>query len=203
MPELRKLIDTKIAELDVKLTLSEIHDRKQNLLVYGIPPKPNENVYETVYDICCNFMNIPRKDAMLIPMVNAHRLPTAQQSNSGSERQPPAIIIRFACMVDRDRLLYAYEHQPRKSQSQSQQPVPPGSGAPAAPTSTFSRVTIRTDLPPKMKRERGRLAAIAYNIRKNNHLSTRIKISGAQVLLQTRKIARNGQTPERWSNWSE
>ena len=58
MPELRKLIDTKIAELDVKLTLSEIHDRKQNLLVYGIPPKPNENVYETVYDICCNFMNI-------------------------------------------------------------------------------------------------------------------------------------------------
>ena len=98
LPELRNYIDEKIAELDEKLTLSEIHERKHNHLVYGIPSKPEENIHETVHD------NIPQKEAMLIPVVNAHHLPSLNQGNPDSERQPHAIIIRFACMLDRDRL---------------------------------------------------------------------------------------------------
>ena len=205
LPQLRKYIDKKITELDEKITLSEIHDRKPNLLIYGIPPKANENIYETVNDILCHFLTISKEEAKHIPLVNAHRLPPANRDDSSSERQPPAVIIRFARMIDRDRLLNAYEHRPRQQsqgQSQRQQPVPPGSSGPSAPTA-FSRVTIRTDLPPKMKRERGRLASIAYSIRKNNNLSTRIRIAGTHVLLQTRKIVRNGGTPERWTNWTE
>ena len=200
LPDLRKYIDEKIVELDDKLLLSEIHERKQNLLVYGLPSKPNENVYDTAYDVFSHFLNIPKKDAMLnIPLVNAHRLPPAQhEGSSGMERQPPAVIIRFARIVDRDRILYAFEHQPR----QREQTKSPCSSTAAAPSS-LSRVTIRTDLPPTMKRERGRLSSIAYNLRKNNGLSTRIKVIRTRVQLQTRKMVRNGGTPERWSNWSE
>ena len=163
LPQLRKYIDKKITELDEKITLSEIHDRKSNLLIYGIPPKANENIYETVHDMFGHFLTISMEEAKHIPLVNAHRLPPANRDDSSSERQPaqpPAVIIRFARMIDRDRLLNAYEHRPRQqSQSQRQQRAPAGSSGPSAPTafSPFSRVTIRTDLPPKMKRERGRL----------------------------------------------
>ena len=204
IPQMQKYIDKKIDELDEKLTLSEIHDRKQNLLVYGVPSKPNENILETVNEIFCNFLNIPRQDAMMIPLVAAHRLQKPNLGASGgspdSERQPPAIIVRFARMIDRDRLLSAYEHRPR--QPARQQPTPPGSDPTPVPPA-FDRVSIRTDLPPKMKRERGRLASLAYNLRKNNNLSTRIKVFGTHILLQTRKNVRNGGNPERWSNYSE
>ena len=187
----------------------------------------------------------------MIPIVNAHRLPQSRRDSPHSERQPPAIIVRFARIYDRDRLLHAFEHQSRRRQqptpgrsatpgaSPSDSDVsPPGSEAPGTQPSdsdtpgtqpsvreassgqapetspppvgdtpptqpAFSRVTIRTDLPPAMKRERGRLATIAYNIRRNNHLSTRITVSGTKVLLQTRKHVKTGEKPGPWSNWKE
>ena len=138
IPQMQKYIDKKIDELDEKLTLSEIHDRTQNLLVYGVPSKPNKNILETVNEIFCNFLNIPRQDAMMIPLVAAqHRLQKPNLGASGgspdSERQPPAIIVRFARMIDRDRLLSAYEHRPR--QPAHQQLTPPGSDPTPVPDS--------------------------------------------------------------------
>ena len=216
LPQLRKYVEDKLVELDEKLTLSEIHDRKQNLLVYGVPPKPNENIYETIQEIFCAYLNIPKKDAMMIPIANAHRLPPANRDTSGSGRQPPAIIVRFARMSDRDRLLHAFEHRPNPTRHQQMTPpgteTPLGSSSPSSDSpagaysvpTAFARVTIRTDLPPKMKRERGRLASIAFNIRKNNNLATRIRISGTKVFLQTRKpIKLNGGMPDQWKNWKE
>ena len=61
LPELRNYIDEKLVELDEKQTLNGIHERKQNLLVYGIPSKPEENIHETVHDIFCHFLNIPTR----------------------------------------------------------------------------------------------------------------------------------------------
>ena len=55
LPQLRDYIESKVSELNEKIILSEIHDRKPNLLVYGVPTKEKENVYETVSDICGNF----------------------------------------------------------------------------------------------------------------------------------------------------
>ena len=55
LPQLRKYIDKKITELDEKITLSEIHDRKPNLLIYGIPPAklfiPLQ--FRTQYELIC------------------------------------------------------------------------------------------------------------------------------------------------------
>lgn len=45
----------------------------------------------------------------------------------------------------------------------------------------FARVTVRTDVPPKMKCDRGRLTSIAFNIRKNNNLAISIRIFGSKV----------------------
>ena len=150
-------------------------------------------------------MNISKDEAVRIPLVNAHRLPVPSHgreftaSGSRSQPQPPAIIIRFGRMIDRERLLYGFERRPRPHQ---QRVEPTSEAEERTPPSPYSRVTIRTDLPPKMRKERGKLASTAYAIRKNDHLATRIKIAGTKVILQTRKITRNGSTPDKWTDWS-
>ena len=68
-------------------------------------------------------------------------------------------------MSDRDRVLRAFE-QPRQPRSANGN-IAAGPG---------DRITVRTDLPPKMKRERGRLASVAYKLRKTQQLKTKIVI---------------------------
>lgn len=201
LPKMRSGLDQRINELEEKIILNEIHDRKMNLLVYGLPEKSSENVYMIIRDVFAHFMNISHDDAERIPLVNAHRLPGPNREHDPTgprpqgPGQPPAIIIKFGRMIDRERLLHGFERRPR----QGQQGGDPSGGEP----SPFGRVTIRTDLPQKMKKERGRLASIAYKIRKRDGLATRIKIVGTKVLLQTRKSTRSGSTPGKWANWSE
>ena len=199
LPQMHETLSQKIRELDEKITLSEIHERKQNLLIYGVATKANENIYDTVQPLFSHFMNIPKEDVVRVPLVNIHRLPPPARTQ-GSSQQPPAIIVRFARMADRDRLLHGYENRFRQRRSDPNRNH--GNDQPPPPT-PFERVTIRTDLPPKMKRERGRLASIAYQLRKDDHLATRIKVVGTKVILQTRKPARSDGTPTNWSSWSE
>lgn len=188
--DLLKLSD----EVEEKLTLLELHQRKQNLLIYGLPKKADENIYDTVKAVLVRFFGISPEEAFRIGIINAHRLPSKRGNDRRrGDEEPDAIIVRFVHMADRDRLLHAFEHQPRdRPQSAASDKDP-----------THPRVTIRSDLPPKMKRERGKLATIAFNLRKNNNLSTRIRVSGTKVILQTRKTVKSGGPPSAWSNWSE
>ena len=192
--------------------LLELHDRKQNLLVYGVPEMKNENVYSTMYGVIANFLQIPLPEAAKTPLVNAHRLPAPKQGNPDGTAPPPRpIIVRFAFMEDRNRLLDSFErstrqrptdadHRPDQQISQQpQQNLQPTQ----APANRYDRVTIRTDLPPEMKRERGRLATLAYKIRKEKQLSTRIRINGINLYLQTRKRATSGSPQSPWINWDE
>ena len=50
-----------------------------------------------------------------------------------------------------------------------------------------SRRRILSDLPVDMKKERGRLAKAAYDIRQNEKLQTRIRDKGLEVFLEVRK----------------
>ena len=115
--------------------------------------------------------------------------------------EPNPIIIRFVHMLDRDNLISAFEHQPRQRKPSTASDDHDHGNDPKA--RKYERVTIRTDLPPKMKRERGRLASIAFNLRKDNNLSTRIRINATKVFLQTRKHVKSGETPNAWTSWSE
>ena len=259
IPEIYEKIVKEKEELDTKLTLLEIHDRKQNLLVYGVPEGKNENIYMVIQDLLRHFLNVSREEAAKVQIANAHRLPSAskrrgQQLTGERDKVPDPIIIRFVKMIDRDRLLNAFEHRPRKTpktRSESQTPArestnsePTTSTAPDVDTSAeineaidvtsdsttlgtqtdvpdasqpswrtivtsnlaetdFTRVTIRTDLPPALKRERGRLASIAYKLRRDQNVSTRLRLVGAKMTLQTRKFSRNGTQQAPWTIWKD
>ena len=205
IPKLKETIKRQEEEIENKLTQMEIHHRKQNLLVYGVPDKRNENIITTVQEILCCFLGITPEEAGKIPLVNAHRLPAPQhgkQLAGRSEPGPSPIIIRFSSMFDRDRLLQAFESQPRRQQrgaaAAAPAPTHQGNRDPA-----YARVTIRTDLPPALKRERGRLAAVAYRLRRDDKVSTRIKVIGSRVVLQTRKHTPHGLPNNPWTIWSE
>lgn len=163
--------------------------------MYGVSATPNENVFSALLPVFMNYLHISREEASKIPLVNAHRLPTPR--NNGTPRHsnrpaPACIIVRFAKMSDRDRLLQAFE-QPRDHHARERQDheAPP------------QRVAIRTDLPPSMKRERGRLAATAYTLRKKQHLATSIRVVGTRVVLLTRKQHNIGKPPAKWAEWRE
>ena len=148
-----------------------------------------------------DLLGITREQAAsTIPLVNAHRLP--RKTNAESQRvsngaSPDPIIVRFARMFDRDRVLRAFERPPPQADQR-------GAAAPTpeAPASR-RRITIRSDLPPDMKRERGRLASVAYNLRKKETLSTRILIHGTKIILQTRKKGQVTGQVAPWSTWKE
>ena len=234
LPKMMNDLNEKNKQLEEKLLLLELHDRKQNLLMYGVQEVKNENVYNTVQGVIAHFLEIPHIDASKIPLVNAHRLPAPHHSSSDKGATLPAprpIIIRFALMEDRNRLLDSFENSNRQHPPQNTRPLnqqtttnqhasdpqspmqasPPLSQpsqkphqAPRQPIANdYDRVSIRTDLPPSMKRERGRLASIAFKLRKENNLSTRIRQNGTTLYLQTRKKVANGSPKSPWSNWEE
>ncbi|XP_041481967.1 uncharacterized protein LOC121429122 [Lytechinus variegatus] len=191
LPGIERFIAKVRADFDDKLLNLEIHHRKQNLLFYGIPKQTNEDIYKTTSFALGKLLEIPVEEADQIQIINAHRLPTKRTHNGASgtpaPEAPDPIIVRFAKMYDRDRILRAFEQprQPRATDGNRRD---------------GDRVTVRTDLPPSMKRERGHLASVAYNIRRTKQLKTRIRIQGTKVLLQTK----NPNAPSsQWSTWTE
>ena len=210
IPALKEKIKRQEEEIEGRLTLMEIHNRKQNLLVYGIPDKQNEDITATVREILRYFLRINPEAARQIPLVNAHRLPTPQhikQLVGQPEPGPKPIIIRFSSMFDRDRLLRAFESQPRHQRTGTAPgTAPAASSVPAQEGNwdpAYSRVTIRSDLPPKLKRERGRLASVAYRLRREDKVSTRIRLVGSKIVLQTRTYTPGGSQNTAWATWSE
>ena len=183
-------------EMEERFLLLEMHDRKLNLLFYGVKPSPYEDPYVKAREVISSLLGITMEEAKRIHLVNAHRLPTklppeqqGRDANSGSSPpRPQPIIVRFGTMLDRDRIIKAYENPGRQRYDDE---------------SPFARMTVRSDLPAKMKRERGKLAAAAYKIRKDKEYQTRIKIVGTKIALQTRKVNKRGGTASNWTDWTE
>ena len=191
IPTIESSITQLRKDLEDQLVRQELHHRKQNLLFYGIAPAPDEDVYATATKVISGILHIPAVEAQQIHIINAHRLP--RRGNATGAAAPPAgpdpIIIRFGRMLDRDRIIRAYEREEtERARSKSTQVEP-------APT---HRISVRSDLPPVMKRERGRLSAIAYNLRKSQSLKTKIKVQGTSVILLTRE-----NKDQTWTTWSE
>lgn len=99
IPVLKVRVKWHEEEIKKRLTPLEIHYRKQHRLVYGkrtseirISPLP--------YGKCCvTSYQSPPKDARLILLVNAHRLPLPDHANSLSANrspEPKPMIIRFS-----------------------------------------------------------------------------------------------------------
>lgn len=150
-------LDSRIKAMNQKLVLLEKQDRKYNLLFYGVAEERAENLFEKIRRLCKEDLEIQADKVDNMYFAHGHRMPT--ERNEG----PKPIIVRFCSYQDRELVLsQAYKL-------------------------AGSRRRILSDLPVDMKKERGRLARIAYNIRQNEKLQTRIRDKGLNVFLEVRK----------------
>ncbi len=105
-------------------------------------------------------LGMTQERANSISIANAHRVPTRVRDNR--EKGPDAIIVRFLYYADKQYVLSL------------------------GPKLAEKRIRMLDDLPVPMKEARGSLANMAYNIRKQEKLQTRIKVDGVRVYLETR-----------------
>jgi uncharacterized protein YukE len=147
-----------LEELERKILLQEKHDRRYNLLFYGFPEQSDENLSELMKTFFKDKLEIDENHVNKMAFANLHRIPTEGKG-------PKPVIVKFISMADRDIVFSKAFH----------------------PSLRDEKKRILTDLPVVMKRERGRLARIAYDIRQEEKLKTRIQETGLSVYLEVRK----------------
>jgi hypothetical protein len=152
-------LESNIRDLQETLNYQENRSRKYNLLFYGVQKVENENTTEVITRCLEENLNIS-SDGLIIQ--NSHRIPKNPQNKYKIEA-PEAIIVKFAKMSDRNRIL----HQVSKSR------LPKG-------------MSVRTDLSNVLKKKRSELAQQAYKMRRQENVKTRIIETKNDVLLQYR-----------------
>ena len=117
---------------------------------------------DTVQNFFINDLGISEAKADEIPIANAHRVPSRSNNPQSKTKTPDAIIIRFIHYADKQFVMSnAFKLFGKK-------------------------LRILDDLPVVMKQERGRLARIAYKIRNDEKLQTRIRDVETKMVLETR-----------------
>ena len=154
--EMKEELECKVKALENKLLLQEKHDRKYNLLFYGIPEEQNEDIEDKLKNLFVDDLKLDYTRVNNMYFAHGHRIPSKTPG-------PKPIILRFSQYSDRDLVLSnAYQL-------------------------AGSRRRIIADWPVQMKNERGRLSKVAFQIRKDEKLQTRIKDKGLDVYLEVRK----------------
>lgn len=115
-------------------------------------------------------LGIEKGEADAICLVNAHRLPQRAAINDA----PPPIIAKFVYMDHRNRVLSAFEDNFSCTTRRE-------AGG------NVLKIAVRTDLPPALKTKRYQLSRIAFKLRKENNLSTKIAVVGIDVVLFQRE----------------
>ncbi|XP_063967059.1 uncharacterized protein LOC129279428 [Lytechinus pictus] len=88
----------------------EIHERKRNLLFYGIERKTDENVEEVVRNVIGS-LGLPASKTSRMMFNNVHRLPRKPNDDI---KTPDPIIARFVSMSDRDEVFNAFDRLQRR-----------------------------------------------------------------------------------------
>jgi DNA gyrase/topoisomerase IV subunit A len=145
-----------------RVILKDIHDRKTNLLFYGIPEGPQENAEDTLRSYFVNTLKVNPNRVDDIYFKNVHRLPKSEYQRQHKPTAPPCIIATFLQMKDRDMIFNAKRILKGTEQ------------------------TIQTDLPALMKKRRAILSREAYTIRVQEKIWTRVRVVGTEVVLETR-----------------
>lgn len=160
---IKENIQLKIDKVREQQILLEKHDRKYNVLIYGLKEEKDEKINERIYDFMVNDLNIEKKRADNIPLANVHRIPSRDRSHRG----PDTVIVRFIHFPDKQFFLSKGSNLAKK------------------------KIRMLDDLPVCMKACRHDLANIAYRIRTHERLQTRIRVVGTHLILQTRLNARD------------
>lgn len=164
-------------ELREAILAMDIHNRKQNLLIYGIAKEAGENVQRKVRDVIGN-LGLSGEVVTNMSLINAHRLPRRYPGPPGEERGPDPLIVRFGTMFDRDLVLRQYQQKQRDLMVAAREN-----------RDAQNRLPFRLliDLPPLLKRRRFELEKCAYRLRKEGNQSTRIRVVGIEVVLEKRE----------------
>ena len=162
---LRHSLEFKMKQLRKQQVLLEKHDRKYNVLVYGLVENQNENLNDRLYQFMVDDLGIDKTKADSIPIANSHRIPA--RTFPDRPKQPNPIIIRFIHYSDKQFFMSRASKLAGK------------------------KVVLLDDLPVCMKEARGELAKEAYKIRKEEKLKTRIRADGVHVILETRLNAKD------------
>ncbi|CAG2210820.1 unnamed protein product [Mytilus edulis] len=150
-------LQQQIDELKEKAILLEKHDRKYNILIYGIDDSnPEENVYATTRKLFSEKLLRDAPKANSMPLANAHRVPTHGKG-------PKPILVRFVNFGDKQLVMFK------------------------AHNLKGSTILLLDDLPVSMKEERFLLSHNVFTIRKRDKVQTRIRAKGAHMTLETRK----------------
>ena len=162
-----KHLEERILQIENKLEYSELRDRKYNVLIYGVPTgEGRENTEEIVRDFFDKKLALGKEFAKNVLISNTHRLPRIDKNKSEG---PPVIIVKMTSMKSRNDILAACQNIPRGS-----------------------RMSIRTDLPYRLKEKRSQLAKVGYRLRQNNKdVRTRIResIPKRDVWLETLNVS--------------
>ncbi|KAK6188620.1 hypothetical protein SNE40_004761 [Patella caerulea] len=67
-------ISKKNAELEEKLILLEKHDRKYNILIYGVEKKQNKDISKVVYNFFAEQLELDEEILLSVRLANLHRL---------------------------------------------------------------------------------------------------------------------------------
>ncbi len=173
LPAVKHGMEQKLKSVTDKITLMEIHNRKLNLLFYGVEQKPGEIVRNVIRDVWVSDFGMTDEEATDTEIVNAHRLPRKTPRPG-----PDPIIVRFAYMLDVE---YFLNHVKNRPYNKDKKPV-----------------MVYTDLPPDLKQMRGKVVQEAKVLRQSGK-QTRIRVVGTNVVLECRNKPRRGDPPGPWT----
>lgn len=98
MEKSKQELEAKIKQLDDKLLLMEKHDRKYNLLFYGIKEEKDENVYDKMRELFISDLELDDEKVQSMYFAHGHRLPSRSPG-------PKRIILRFLSFEERELVL--------------------------------------------------------------------------------------------------
>jgi hypothetical protein len=161
LKQLEQESDKKIHYLEEKIQRLEIHDRKQNLIFYNIEERSGEVIQDVMWNVFTQNYALTAEQINNIAIQNVHRLPQSRHARPVNGKLPHRpVIVRFLYLSDRN--LFADTKNLRQG----------------------SKLRVLEDLPPEMKQERGRLSGIAYRLRTEDRVMTRIRVVKTQVHLE-------------------
>ncbi len=156
-------IQASYSQLERQCIMKDIHDRRPNLLFYGIAELPKENTEEILREVFIDKMKFTKTKVDSIRMKVAHRLPKSEWQTKNKPDAPRPIIATFLGMNDREDIFEA-----RKQLK--------GTG-----------ISVQTDIPGLMKKRRAILSRQANTIRDKENLWTRVRVVGTDVVLEAKE----------------
>jgi hypothetical protein len=154
-----KDLQQQVSDVEKKLLEQEVYNRKYNLMLYGLHGHENKSseTIDKLRTLARDKLQIPSLTVDKMLFRNAHRL-------QKRDDKPAPIIMVFLCWSDRMTFLEGARNLKRND-----------------------GLSIRTDLPPILKKRRGVLNSVGYDLRMREKVQTRVREKATNLWLETRK----------------